>query len=121
MAGGPGMSTPGGGGSPLNGIDPKVPSVGSVPGFSNAVGAYEKGGFVKGHKTVHAEYASGGPALGRERDFMKEPDPFRQDAKRDVATEKTSAEAAPKQDYGGAENDKPHGRDKSLKTIKPRT
>lgn len=33
--------------------------------------------FAKGHKPVAAAYAAGGPVLGREREFMKEPDPFR--------------------------------------------
>lgn len=56
---------------------------------------YAKGGNVK-----PACYAAGGVVLGRTRDFMKEPDVFREDRG-----------PGAKQDYAGG---KPNGKDKSL-------
>jgi hypothetical protein len=67
---------------------------------------------VKGETPRDAEYAKGGSALGRTRDFMKEPDAFRSD---------TGPGA--KQDYGKAGSAgalaKTTG-DKCLPTIKGR-
>lgn len=74
----------------------------------------------KGGMAMHnnASYAQGGEVLGRTRNFMKEPDPFRDDG--------TSREGpdALDQDYGktgsAAGKANPKGRDKSLKAVKPR-
>lgn len=57
-----------------------------------------------GSKPQSANYAAGGPVLGRTRDFLKEPVPFRTDKET--------------QDYGkkGAGE---KGKDKSLNAIKP--
>lgn len=35
--------------------------------------------YAKGSAPKNAKYAKGGPSLGRTRDFMKEPVPFRDD------------------------------------------
>lgn len=56
--------------------------------------------------------AKGGPALGRTRDFMKEPDAFR-----------TDTGPGAKQDYGKngkGDGDEKRTGDKSLKPVKPR-
>ena len=63
--------------------------------------------FAKGGDVRPTCYAQGGEVLGRTRDFMKEPDVFREDKGPGAA-----------QDYAGG---KPKGKDKSLKTVTPRS
>lgn len=75
--------------------------------------AYAKGGDVRS-----ASYAAGGPVLGRVRDFMKEPDPFRDDG--------TSREGpdGDDQDYGksgGSGKLAKRSGDKAEKAVKPRS
>lgn len=69
--------------------------------------------YAKGEKPRDADYAKGGDALGRTRDFTKEPDAFR-----------TDAGPGAKQDYektgSTGELSKPTG-DKCLPPVKPRT
>ena len=86
--------------------------------------SYAKGGFIKGEGARTASYAAGGPVLGRTREFLKEPSPFRSGVdgvapanQRPIAAggapgEPTSAYAK----SGKGEK----GRDKSLPTVMPR-
>jgi hypothetical protein len=66
----------------------------------------EKMSYSKGMKPVAANYASGGPVLGRTRDFIKEPDNFREDGQ--------------KKDYSGKGSPAKRSGDKSLKAVKPK-
>lgn len=74
------------------------------PGEKHSEGAmkYAKGGDVR-----PANYAAGGPVLGRTRDFMKVPDPFR--------TDKQNS------DYGSKGSPAKRTGDKSLTAVKPRS
>lgn len=78
-------------------------------------------GYAKGGDVRVAGYAQGGPVLGRTREFMKEPDPFRQDGAREAAAQtaavkpKEQAQTYPK---GGAHSG-PH-KTKSVPAVKPR-
>lgn len=62
--------------------------------------------YAKGHAPKAANYAEGGPVLGRTRAFLKEPVPFRTD---EQPTE-----------YGGSKMSKRTG-DKCLPTVKPQS
>jgi hypothetical protein len=74
--------------------------------------AYAKGGDVKA-----ASYAAGGPVLGRARDFMKEPSPFRDDQDFPSGKRKTMPEDQEYEKKGKGEQ----GKDKSsVKTPMPR-
>lgn len=83
------------------------------PGEKHSEGkmAYAKGGDVR-----PASYAAGGPVLGRTRQFLKEPDEFRN-------PDNANADADADQIYGktgsGSKLNKRTG-DKSLKAVKPR-
>jgi len=77
-----------------------------------------QGGVVSKSSGLHdASYAAGGSVLGRTRNFLKEPDRFRNDGgpDRDPTPE-------PTEDVWGKGSSKanPKGRDKSEKPIKPR-
>jgi hypothetical protein len=82
--------------------------------------AYAKGGNVQA-----ASYAEGGPVLGRTREFMKEASPFRSSVdgiapanQRPIAAGGAPGEPTnsyPKKGKGE------QGKDKSLKTVMPRT
>jgi hypothetical protein len=81
-------------------------------------------GYAKGGAVQDASYASGGPALGRTRDFMKEPDRFRISGTVDGKWPKTdkpepTEDAFPKSGKTGSLS-KPSG-DKCLPTVKPRS
>ena len=81
--------------------------------------------FAKGGSVQTAHYAKGGPVLGRVREFMKEPSPFRSST-----DGMPSASQLPYHEGGGTpmkeNNSYPkkgkgeHGRDKVLKTVMPR-
>ena len=77
-----------------------------------------QGGVVSKSSGLHdASYAAGGSVLGRTRDFLKEPDRFRNDGgpDRDPTPE-------PTEDVWGKGESKanPKGRDKSETPVKPR-
>lgn len=65
--------------------------------------------FAKGHKPQTASYASGGAVLGRVRDFMKEPDSFRDGSGKNDES------------WGKGSGDKLTPKDKSLKAVKPKS
>ncbi len=91
-----------------------IPPRPAPSGGEDPTPAYAKGGNVK-----TCSYAEGGPVLGRERSFMKEPDPY--SAGMDPGNSefiKTKPKPGSPQDYAGG---KPKGKDKSLKTVMPRT
>ena len=73
-------------------------------------------GMLKGHKPVDIGYAAGGPVLGRTRDFMKEPDEFREDGR--LGKKDAEDQAYAKTGRGGKLS-KETG-DKSEKPVKPR-
>lgn len=96
-----GWHKPGGGG----------PSVKVAKEFNQA----DKGSTMlsKGMKPVNASYAEGGPVLGRVREFLKEPDEFRND--------KTGAGDMEDQEYEkGKSKPAPKNTPKVLKAIKPK-
>ena len=92
---------PGGSTLPTRDGPSRMPSPG---GFGGGFGGMH---FAKGGDVRATCYAQGGEVLGRTRDFMKEPDAFREDKGPGAA-----------QDYAGG---KPKGKDKSLKTVTPRS
>lgn len=69
----------------------------------------DKGGpmLSKGNKPKTASYAEGGPVLGRTREFLKEPVPFRSSGSGEQEYEKGKKKSEVK--------------DKSLKPVKPRS
>jgi hypothetical protein len=85
---------------------------------------YARGGFVKGEGARAAHYAKGGEVLGRTRDFMKEPSPFRSST--DGIAPANQRPIAAGGEPGEPTNNYPKagkgekGRDKSLKTVMPR-
>ena len=77
-------------------------------------------GYAKGGAVQDASYAAGGPALGRTREFLKEPDRFRTSGKdQPRGTPEPTEDQFPKTGKTG-ELSKPTG-DKSLKAVKPRS
>jgi hypothetical protein len=93
-----GWHKPGGGG----------PSVKVAREFNQA----DKGSAMlsKGMKPVDAAYASGGPVLGRARDFLKEPTPF-----------VTDKETTDYEKGKGSSKLSSRTGNKSLKVVKPRS
>jgi hypothetical protein len=51
--------------------------------------------YAKGTGATNAEYAKGGAALGRTRNFMKEPDEFRNDAEQPDAEDQNYGKSGP--------------------------
>lgn len=86
---------------------------GKFPGQKHAEGTMK---YAKGGTVGAASYAAGGPVLGRTRQFLKEPDEFRNPDERNAAADED-------QIYGktgsGSKLNKRTG-DKSLKAVKPR-
>ena len=80
---------------------------------------YGEGGMIKGMKPVNMKYAEGGPVLGRTRDFMKEPDPFRDDGTSREGPDKTDQDYG-KKGVGGAGKPNPTASCKTEKPVKPR-
>lgn len=80
--------------------------------------------FAKGGDVRAAHYARGGAVLGRTRDFMKEPSPFRSST--DGIAPANQRPIAAGGEPGEPTNNYPKagkgekGRDKSLKTVMPR-
>ena len=86
--------------------------------------AYAGGGSVKGEGSRSASYARGGPVLGRVREFMKEPSPFRSGVdgvapanQRPIAAGGEPGEPTSSYPKSGKGE---QGKDKSLKTVMPR-
>jgi hypothetical protein len=109
-----------------------IPSRPAPSGGEDPTKAYNKGGHVppfKGEGAKMAHYAEGGAVLGRTREFMKEPSPFRSSMDGLPPKNQILGEGGePTNVYGkggqgqakGSEKNPP-GKDKSLKTVKPRT
>lgn len=52
-------------------------------------------GYAKGGDVRTASYAAGGPVLGRTREFLKEPDEFRNDAEQNDAEDQNYGKSGP--------------------------
>lgn len=69
----------------------------------------------KGYEGRSESFAKGGPALGRTKDFLKEPDRFREGQFKFKGDQHTPQPCATDEDFGkGGKNDAPAAKGKSL-------
>lgn len=112
-----GWKKPGGGG-PSVAVAKEFNQADAAANSDDDVNSSFMGGTVSKSSGLHnASYAQGGAVLGRTRDFLKEPDRFRNDGGKD-----RDPTPEPTEDVWGKGSSKanPKGRDKSEKPIKPR-
>lgn len=68
--------------------------------FVNADKGKAMSGYAKGGNVRSTSYAAGGPVLGRTRDFLKEPDEFRDDASLPDAEDQNYGKSGPNKGSG---------------------
>lgn len=84
----------------------------------------EKMNYAKGGDVRPASYAAGGPVLGRTRNFLKEPDEFRDPDEGDARADADQLYAKSGEGSGKGDGPSPGPKrsgDKSLKAVKPRS
>lgn len=76
--------------------------------------------YTKGSGARDAEYAKGGEPTSRVRNFMKEPDEFRDPDEGDAKADEDQLYGKEGEGKGTGCGTLPKSRDKSLKAVKPR-